>query len=195
MADERGVRLDQPAERKSFRLPRISFGTETFGSFAEWVARFMGTPIFLLWMTIFVILWISFNVIGLFGYQWDPYPFILLNLAFSTQASYSAPLILLAQNRQESRDRLGLEEDRRVSQQNRADMDFLAREIASLRMNVNELATRDYIRSELRNELRDLLADLDRQDDRDEGAGDGRGAGRDPRGWRDPGNMSPRLPG
>ena len=164
MAETRNqdARLDQPAKR-GFRLPRAFVGRETFGSFAEWVARFMGTPTFLLWMTIFVIVWISLNVIGLFGFAWDPYPFILLNLAFSTQASYSAPLILLAQNRQESRDRLGLEEDRRVAQQSRADMDFLAREIASLRMSVNELATRDYIRSEVRSELRDLVADLERR--------------------------------
>ncbi|MBO1031483.1 DUF1003 domain-containing protein [Tessaracoccus sp. SD287] len=157
------VRLDQPVQRAGFRWRRPSFGSESFGSFAEWVARFMGTPTFLLWMTIFVIVWITLNVIGLFGYAWDPYPFILLNLAFSTQASYSAPLILLAQNRQESRDRLGLEEDRRVAQQSRADMDFLAREIASLRMSVNELATRDYIRSEVRAELRELVADLDKR--------------------------------
>lgn len=165
MAETRNheVRLDQPAARGGWRWPKPSFGGDSFGSFAEWVARFMGTPIFLLWMTIFVIVWVSLNVIGLFGYSWDPYPFILLNLAFSTQASYSAPLILLAQNRQESRDRLGLEEDRRVSQQSRADMDFLAREIASLRMSVNELATRDYIRSEVRTELRDLLADLEKR--------------------------------
>lgn len=165
MAEARNdeVRLDQPAERGGFRLPRLTFGSESFGSFAEYVARFMGTPIFLLWMTVFVIVWVSLNVIGLFGQKWDPYPFILLNLAFSTQASYSAPLILLAQNRQESRDRLGLEEDRRVAQQSRADMDFLAREIASLRMSVNELATRDYIRSEVRTELRDLVADLEKR--------------------------------
>ncbi|MGA4670459.1 DUF1003 domain-containing protein [Propionibacteriaceae bacterium Y1923] len=165
MADSRRneVGLDQPIERRSWRLPRLSFGTEGFGRFAEFVARFMGTPTFLLWMTVFVVVWITFNVVGLFGLKWDPYPFILLNLAFSTQASYSAPLILLAQNRQEARDRLGLEEDRRVAQQSRADMDFLAREIASLRMSVNDLATRDYIRSEMRQELRDLLAELDRR--------------------------------
>lgn len=166
MADQqqREVRLDQPAERAGFRMPRPSFGPESFGRFAEWVTRFMGTPTFLLWMTVFVVVWITLNLVGLFG-KWDPYPFILLNLAFSTQASYSAPLILLAQNRQEQRDRLGIEEDRRAAQQSRADMDFLAREIASLRMSVNEMATRDYIRSELRAELRELLAELDRRED------------------------------
>ncbi|MGA4508215.1 DUF1003 domain-containing protein [Propionibacteriaceae bacterium G1746] len=166
----REVRLDQPAERTGPRWPRLSFGPETFGKFAEGVASFMGTPTFLLWMTIIVVVWIALNVIGLFGFRWDPYPFILLNLAFSTQASYSAPLILLAQNRQESRDRLGLDEDRRVAAQSRADMDFLAREIASLRMSVNELATRDYVRSELRAELRELLAEIEKKDEPDQAA-------------------------
>lgn len=161
----REVRLDQPAERRVGRFPRLGLGEESFGKFAEWVARFMGTPTFLLWMTVFVIIWISLNVIGLFGYKWDPYPFILLNLAFSTQASYSAPLILLAQNRQEARDRLGLEEDRRVAAQSRADTDYLAREIASIRVSIGDLATRDYIRNEIRAELRDLLAELERRDD------------------------------
>lgn len=159
------IRLDQPAERGVRRFPKVRLGEESFGRFAEFVARFMGTPTFLLWMTVFVIVWISLNVIGLFGYKWDPYPFILLNLAFSTQASYSAPLILLAQNRQEARDRLGLEEDRRVAAQSRADTDYLAREIAGIRLSIGDLATRDYIRSEIRAELRDLLAELDRREE------------------------------
>ncbi|WP_203568309.1 DUF1003 domain-containing protein [Aestuariimicrobium ganziense] len=158
-------RLDTPGRVSRFRRPKVSLDTETFGRFAEWVARVMGTPQFLIWMTIFVIVWVVFNVVGLFGFRWDPYPFILLNLFFSTQASYAAPLILLAQNRQEARDRFALDEDRRVAAQTRADMDFLAREIASIRMGIGELATRDYIRSELRAELRDLLAELDRRDD------------------------------
>ena len=158
-----GVRLDEPADRRRSRLPRVSLGSESFGVFAELVARFMGTPTFLLWMTVFVVVWITLNVVGLFGLKWDPYPFILLNLAFSTQASYSAPLILLAQNRQEARDRLGLEEDRRVAAQSRADTDYLAREIASIRLSMGELATRDYIRNEVRAELRELLAELDRR--------------------------------
>jgi uncharacterized membrane protein len=121
----------------------------------------MGTARFLAYMTVFVIIWIIINIVGLFGLKWDPYPFILLNLFFSTQASYAAPLILLAQNRQEARDRVGLEQDRDQAAQSRADMEFLAREIASVRMSVGELATREYIRSELRAELRSILADLD----------------------------------
>ena len=86
--------------------------------------------------------------------RWDPYPFILLNLAFSTQAAYAAPLILLAQNRQENRDRVSLEEDRRRAEQTKADTEYLARELAALRLAVGEVATRDYLRRELE-ELRD----------------------------------------
>lgn len=149
--------LSQPGTRSW--LPRVSVDSETFGVFAESFARFMGTAKFLVYMTVFVIVWVTINLIGLFGLRWDPYPFILLNLFFSTQASYSAPLILLAQNRQEVRDKLSLDEDRRIAAQSRADMDFLAREIASLRMRMNDVATRDFIRSE----LRDLLDELGRE--------------------------------
>lgn len=154
-------RLNTPGRRKRSLLPRRRFDRDAFGKFAEGFARFMGTARFLAYMTLFVIIWITINIIGLFGLKWDPYPFILLNLFFSTQASYAAPLILLAQNRQEARDRLGLEQDRDQAAQSRADMEFLAREIASVRMSVGELATRDYIRSELRAELRSILAELD----------------------------------
>lgn len=162
-------RLNTPGRRQRFSLPKVELDPDAFGRFAEWVARFMGTAKFLVWMTIVVILWVTLNVVSIWHWKWDPYPFILLNLFFSTQASYSAPLILLAQNRQEARDRLSLEEDRRVALQSRADMDYLAREIASIRMSVGELATRDYIRSEVRNTLRDLLAELERPEtDRDD---------------------------
>jgi uncharacterized membrane protein len=161
-ASDRDVeRLNTPGRRKRSLLPRRKFDRDAFGKFAEGFARFMGTARFLAYMTVFVIIWIIINVVGLFGLKWDPYPFILLNLFFSTQASYAAPLILLAQNRQEARDRVGLEQDRDQAAQSRADMEFLAREIASVRMSVGELATRDYIRTELRAELRAILADLD----------------------------------
>ena len=105
-----------------------------------------------------VIVWVLLNL-GAFAWQWDPYPFILLNLAFSTQAAYAAPLILLAQNRQENRDRVALEEDRRRAEQTKADTEFLARELAALRIAVGEVATRDYVRRELE-DIRDLLTDL-----------------------------------
>jgi uncharacterized membrane protein len=157
-------RLNTPGRRKRSLLPRRKWDRDAFGKFAEGFARFMGTARFLAYMTAFVIVWLAFNLIGLFGLRWDPYPFILLNLFFSTQASYAAPLILLAQNRQEARDRVALDQDRDQAAQSRADMEFLAREIASVRMSVGELATREYIRSELRAELRSILADLDADD-------------------------------
>jgi uncharacterized membrane protein len=140
-------RLDQPRVPRRLRLPRLS--GETFGHFAEGFARNMGTPRFIAYMTIFVMLWIALNVLGLYGLRWDPYPFILLNLAFSTQASYAAPLILLAQNRQADRDRLAMDEDRRRAAMQKADTEYLSREIASLRIALGEVATRDFLRSEL----------------------------------------------
>ena len=156
--------LSQPSERSW--LPKVTVDSETFGSFAESFARFMGTAKFLVYMTIFVVVWVTLNLVGIFGFRWDVYPFILLNLFFATQASYSAPLILLAQNRQELRDQLSIEEDRRIAAQSRADMDFLAREIAAIRMHLGELATRDFVRSELRSELRELAERLDGAEDR-----------------------------
>jgi uncharacterized membrane protein len=151
------IRLDAPRDVRRRRLvPRPSYDADTFGVFAERFARFMGTAKFLLYMTLFVILWVTVNLVGLFGLHWDPYPFILLNLFFSTQASYAAPLILLAQNRQEDRDRVIAEGDRQANARAHADMEFLAREVASLRMALGEVATRDFLRSELRSLLQDL---------------------------------------
>ena len=103
-------------------------------------------------------MWIALNLAAV-RWRWDPYPFILLNLVFSTQAAYAAPLILLAQNRQENRDRVALEEDRRRAQQTKADTEFLARELAALRLAVGEVTTRDYLRRELE-EVRELLEAL-----------------------------------
>lgn len=151
--------LSEPGRHRGW-FRKVQLDSETFGVFAESFARFMGTAKFLVYMTVFVLVWVLINLIGLFGLRWDPYPFILLNLFFSTQASYSAPLILLAQNRQEVRDKLSLDEDRAVAAQSRADMDFLAREIAAIRMHLGELATRDFVRGELRGELRELEARL-----------------------------------
>ncbi|EEJ52892.1 hypothetical protein HMPREF0580_0557 [Mobiluncus mulieris ATCC 35239] len=132
-----------------------------FTRFAEATARFMGTSKFILWMTVFVVVWIVANLalstwMGTHN-PWDPYPFILLNLAFSTQASYAAPLIMFAQNRQDDRDRVIAEQDRQQAARTLADTEYLTREIAALRLAVSELATRDFVRSE----LRDLLADLE----------------------------------
>jgi uncharacterized membrane protein len=138
-------RLDQP--RPPHRVS-LTYDPELFGRISERIARFLGTGKFLFWMTVFVIAWISINLFAV-GLQWDPYPFILLNLAFSTQASYAAPLILLAQNRQDDRDRVSLEEDRARAAQTKADTDYLARELAALRLAIGEVPTRDYLRGEL----------------------------------------------
>lgn len=139
-------RLDQPRVGPRHRLPR--FNTDAFGLMSERIARFLGTGRFLLFQSIFVAIWISLNL-ALVTWRWDPYPFILLNLAFSTQAAYAAPLILLAQNRQADRDRISLDEDRERAAAAKADTEYLAREIAALRIAIGEVATRDYLRDEL----------------------------------------------
>ena len=161
-------RLDTPTERK-FKFFRRRSSGDGFGLFAEATARFMGSPKFILYMTIFVVSWIVANVL-LYKvsekYAWDPYPFILLNLAFSTQASYSAPLILLAQNRQDDRDRVQAEQDRQRAERNLADTEYLTREIAGLRIALQDVATRDFVRSELRDMLNDLREELEERDER-----------------------------
>ncbi|MBN7406599.1 DUF1003 domain-containing protein [Mycobacteroides abscessus subsp. abscessus] len=138
-------RLDTP--RTSRRLS-LGLDVEAVGRVSENIARFLGTGRYLAIQTIFVVVWIALNLFAV-GLEWDPYPFILLNLAFSTQAAYAAPLILLAQNRQENRDRVALEEDRRRAEQTKADTEYLARELTALRLAVGEVATRDYLRREL----------------------------------------------
>jgi uncharacterized membrane protein len=148
-------RLDTPL---TSRRPAFNFDPESVGRASESVARFLGTGRYLMWQTVIVIVWIFLNLFAV-TLRWDPYPFILLNLAFSTQAAYAAPLILLAQNRQENRDKVALEEDRRRAQQTKADTEFLARELAALRLAVGEVATRDYLRRELE-EVRELLETL-----------------------------------
>src|SRR6202453_299423 len=158
---------------RNSRVPTPRMDSDAIGRFTESIARFFGTGSYLLIQTIVVIVWIVLNIVAV-GLRWDPYPFILLNLAFSTQAAYAAPLILLAQNRQENRDRVTLDEDRRRASQTKADTEFLARELASLRLAVGEVVTREYLRDEL-DELRTLLTDLQPEAlDRSPGqAGDG----------------------
>jgi uncharacterized membrane protein len=136
--------------------PRLD--PEAVGQVTESIARFFGTGRYLLIQTIIVVGWIVVNVFAA-ELRWDPYPFILLNLAFSTQAAYAAPLILLAQNRQENRDRVALEEDRRRAAQTKADTEYLARELAALRLAVGEVVTREYLRHELE-DLRTMLTAL-----------------------------------
>jgi uncharacterized membrane protein len=130
---------------------------DAFARVSERIARFLGTGRFLAVQTVLVVVWVAVNLTAV-SLRWDPYPFILLNLAFSTQAAYAAPLILLAQNRQDDRDRVALEEDRARAERTKADTEYLARELASLRLAVGEVVTRDFLRSELvrLTELREL---------------------------------------
>jgi uncharacterized membrane protein len=157
---ERRPRLDTPKEQRRALIRTPSYDRDAFGVFAEQFARFMGTARFLMWMTVFVLFWVGWNTLAPHSARFDNYPFIFLTLILSLQASYAAPLILLAQNRQESRDKVVAEQDRQANARAHADMEFLAREVASLRMAVGEVATRDFLRSELRT-LRDDRADAD----------------------------------
>jgi uncharacterized membrane protein len=143
---------------KTSRRPSLRPDPEAVGQVTESIARFFGTGRYLLLQTILVLVWIALNL-GALRWRWDPYPFILLNLAFSTQAAYAAPLILLAQNRQENRDRVTLDQDRRRALQTKADTEYLARELAALRLAVGEVPTREYLRHELE-DLHVLLAEM-----------------------------------
>jgi uncharacterized membrane protein len=156
--------MSKSAPRSRLYTPRISrlsaprLDADAVGNFTEAIARFFGTGSYLLIQTLAVIVWIALNIFAV-GLRWDPYPFILLNLAFSTQAAYAAPLILLAQNRQENRDRVALEQDRRRAEETKADTEYLARELAALRLAMGDVAkTRESLRRELE-DLRDLLQD------------------------------------
>jgi uncharacterized membrane protein len=157
-AEERArlARLDTPREVRRTIVRRPTVRQDAFGIFAEQFARFMGTARFLIYMTMFVIFWVVWNLAVPPGLRFDNYPFIFLTLMLSLQASYAAPLILLAQNRQEVRDRVINEQDRQANARAHADMEFLAREVASLRMALGEVATRDFLRSELRNLVEEL---------------------------------------
>jgi uncharacterized membrane protein len=135
----------------------LHYDPEAFGRFSETIARTLGTARFLVIQTAFVILWITFNVVAA-ALRYDPYPFILLNLAFSTQAAYAAPLILLAQNRQDERDRSQIETDREVAFRTQADAEYLAREVASIRLSVNALPTGE----ELEHTIERLTAAVER---------------------------------
>lgn len=149
-AGRRHNRLDQPRERGrplAQYAPRVD--TEVFGQVSESIARFIGTARFLVYMTVVIVVWIAWNAIAPVDIRFDRYPFIFLTLALSLQASYAAPLILLAQNRQDDRDRVQNEQDRARDERNISDTEYLTREIAALRMAVRDVATRDFVRSEM----------------------------------------------
>ncbi|MFI8904439.1 DUF1003 domain-containing protein [Streptomyces albidoflavus] len=164
------IRLDVPRAPRRRVLPE--YDPDAFGRLSERIARFLGTGRFIVWMTVIIILWVVWNVSAPESLRFDTYPFIFLTLALSLQASYAAPLILLAQNRQDDRDKVNLEQDRKQNERSIADTEFLSREVAALRQNLGEVATRDWIRSE----LQDLLRELDeRGRPAEEGAGPGEG--------------------
>jgi uncharacterized membrane protein len=155
MAERTLNRLDIPREIRR-GLPRPSYDAEAFGRVSERIARFIGTGRFLVYMTIVVIVWIAWNVLAPLGWRFDEYPFIFLTLALSLQASYAAPLILLAQNRQADRDRVQYEQDRARDDRSLTDTEYLTREVAGLRIALGEVATRDFLRSEIRALLDEL---------------------------------------
>jgi len=147
-------RLDQPRAPRRRLLP--AYDPEAFGRFSERIARFLGTGRFIVWMTLIIILWVVWNIFAPEELRFDQYPFIFLTLMLSLQASYAAPLILLAQNRQDDRDRVTHEQDRKQNERSIADTEYLSREIAALRMGLGEVATRDWIRSELEAMVKDM---------------------------------------
>ena len=172
MAEVRN-RLDQPkVERRSLRP---SLDADAFGQWTERVARFLGTGRYLVIQTGVILLWIAWNIFAPSSLRFDPYQFLFLTLVLSLQAAYSAPLILLAQNRQDDRDRVNLDADREEARESKADLEYLAREIAGIRMALGEVATRDYLRSELARLDTSRDRDRDREprdrDTRDRGSG------------------------
>jgi uncharacterized membrane protein len=155
---DRAPRLDQPREaRRQFISRPEALTEEAFGVLSEKFARYMGTAYFLIGMTFFVLAWVLWNLLAPQDWRFDEYPFIFLTLMLSLQASYAAPLILLAQNRQADRDRVMLEQDRTRDERNLADTEFLTREVAALRIAMRDSATRDFVRGE----LRDLLDEME----------------------------------
>ncbi|MFG1669647.1 DUF1003 domain-containing protein [Streptomyces sp. Y7] len=148
------ARLDQPRPPRRRLLPE--WDPEAFGRLSERIARFLGTGRFIVWMTVVIIVWVLWNIFAPGVLKFDEYPFIFLTLMLSLQASYAAPLILLAQNRQDDRDRVNLEQDRKQNERSIADTEYLTREIASLRIGLGEVATRDWMRSELQDLMKEL---------------------------------------
>jgi uncharacterized membrane protein len=141
-------------------IPRPHYDPEAFGRVSEQFARFLGTARFLVYLTLFVIVWLGWNTFAPHDLQFDPRAlnYTLLTLLLSLQASYAAPLILLAQNRQADRDRITQEEDRGQNARLQADVEYLTREVASLRQALGEVATRDFLRDQLREVTDEVVA-------------------------------------
>jgi uncharacterized membrane protein len=163
--ERRGPRLDQPLERGRSLRPTVD--SETAGRVSERVARFLGSWRFLGYMTFVVFGWLLWNIVAPEDLRVDAFPFLFLTLVLSLQASYAAPLILLAQNRQADRDRVQFQEDRDRTERLLADSDYLTREIASLRLALGEVVTRDYLRGEIR-DLLEEFKEMQSDDKKDE---------------------------
>jgi uncharacterized membrane protein len=153
-ADRRRTRLDQPRASSRSLLP--STDPDAFGRLSERIARFLGTGKFLVAQSAVIFIWVIWNVAVPKSIRFDSYPFQFLTLVLSLQAAYAAPLILLAQNRQDDRDRANLAQDRDQSAMLTADAEYLTREVASLRVALGEVVTRDFLRAELRALLEDV---------------------------------------
>ena len=149
--------------REARRTLKPSYDPEAFGRWSERFARFLGTAKFLVYMTAFVLLWVTWNSLAPENLKFDHYPFIFLTLLLSLQASYAAPLILLAQNRQADRDRIQGNEDREREERNIADTEYLTRELASLRTALGEVTTRDYLHSEISDAVEEILSKLNKK--------------------------------
>ncbi|HVM26661.1 MAG TPA: DUF1003 domain-containing protein [Mycobacteriales bacterium] len=167
----RRVRLDTPATARR-AIARPHYDPDAFGRISERIARFLGTARFIVYMTVFCAVWLSWNTLAPQDLQFDPRAlnYTLLTLMLSLQASYAAPLILLAQNRQAHRDRVSMEEDRATSERLQADVEYLARELASLRQALGEVATRDFLRDQLREVADDVVARTTAGEAPDDGA-------------------------
>ena len=150
--------LDTPRETRRSLKPNID--AEAFGRLSEKFARFLGTARFLVYMSGFVLTWVLWNSLAPQDLRWDTYPFIFLTLILSLQASYAAPLILLAQNRQADRDRISLAQDRASNDRSVADTQYLTRELASLRISLGEVATRDFMKDQLEDLAKEITRDL-----------------------------------
>ena len=156
--DSRKSRLDQPSISR--RSIKPNYDAERFGEISEAFARFIGTARFLVWMTVFVLSWVLWNIFGPTGFRFDEYPFIFLTLLLSLQASYAAPLILLAENRQADRDRVQIQEDRTRDERTQADAEYLTREIAALRAQLEKVATPESVRDEVQELLKEFKKSL-----------------------------------
>ncbi len=174
--------LDQPYVPRRGVSVRPDWDPDRFGRYSERIARFIGSWKFIAYMTAFIFVWFGWNTLGPHSLRFDPYAFLFMTLLLSLQASYAAPLILLAQNRQADRDRVQYEQDRGRDERSVADTEYLVREVAELRIALGEVATRDFVRSELRDLLEELAAQLEGAGSAEESLGASTGPSVEPAG-------------